>query len=105
MKLVYPVCFLLALCFVMAPGPCTGSPSSEAAVSTLPSDEANSMAIAMESSEPSGGETPSESLPPAGPSPSADREDEPVQTFMTEVPPSPPNPKNPRQPSLTRWNP
>ena len=84
MKLVYPVCFLLALCLVMAPGPCTGSPSSEAAVSTLPSDEANSMAIAMESSEPSGGEMPSESLPPAGPSPSADRKDEPVQTFMTE---------------------
>jgi phospholipid-binding lipoprotein MlaA len=84
MKLVYPVCFLLALCLVMAPGPCTGSPSSEAAVSTLPSDEANSMAIAMESSEPSEEETPSESLPPAGPSPSADRKDEPVQTFMTE---------------------
>jgi phospholipid-binding lipoprotein MlaA len=42
------------------------------------------MAIAMESSEPSGGEMPSESLPPAGPSPSADRKDEPVQTFMTE---------------------
>jgi len=92
MKIVCWVCFLSALCFIIAPGPCAGS---EAAVSTLLSDEANSMAIAMESSEPSGGETPSESLPPAGPSPSADREDEPVQTFMTEGHPQSSQPEEP----------
>ena len=72
-----------------------GSASSESAVSTLPSDEASSMSIAMESSEPPGEETSSESLPPAGPSPSADREDEPVQTFMTEVPPQSSPPEEP----------
>ena len=95
MKLLCPVCFLLALCFVVAPGPCTGSPSSEAAVSTLPSDEANSMAIAMESSEPSGEETSSESLHTAEPSLSTGQEDESVQTPVTEVPPQSSQPEEP----------
>jgi phospholipid-binding lipoprotein MlaA len=95
MKIVCPVYFLLALCFVMVPCPCTGSPSSEAAVSTLPSDEANSMAIAMESSEPTGGGTSSESLHPAEPSPSTSREDEPAQTSVTEVAPQSSQPEEP----------
>jgi len=95
MKIVCPVYFLLALCLTTVPGPCTGSLSSEAAVSTLASDEANSMAIAMESSEPSGRETSSESLPPAGPSLSTGQEDESVQTSVTEVPPQSSQPEEP----------
>jgi phospholipid-binding lipoprotein MlaA len=95
MKIVCWVCFLSALCFVMAPGPCIGSASSEASVSTSLPEEANPTAIAVESSEPSGGETSSESLPPAEPSLSTGQEDESVQTSVTEVPPQSSQPEEP----------
>jgi phospholipid-binding lipoprotein MlaA len=85
MKVVFPVCFLLALCLVMAPGPCTASPSTEASVSISPSDKANPTAIATESPEPLSEAESLESFDPVEPSFSNDREDEPIQTSDTDM--------------------
>lgn len=79
----------------MAPGLCIGSASSEASVSTSLPEEANPTAIAVESSEPSGGETSSESLPLAEPSLSTGQEDESAQTSVTEVSPQSSQPEEP----------
>ena len=79
----------------MAPGLCIGSASSEASVSTSLPEEANPTAIAVESSEPSGGETSSESLPLAEPSLSTGQEDESAQTSVTEVSPQSSEPEEP----------
>jgi phospholipid-binding lipoprotein MlaA len=95
MKVVCPVYFLLALWLVMIPGPCTGSPSSEAAVSTSPSDEANFMAVAADSFEPSAGAEPVESSDPLQLAVSAGREDDPDQTLPTEVSPPSSQPEEP----------
>ncbi len=97
MKVVFPVCFILALCLVMAPGPCTASPSTEASVSISPSGETNPIAIAMGSPEPLSEAEPPGSLVPLELSASADREDGSDETFLTEVP----LPSQPEQPEGT----
>jgi len=87
MKAVGPVYFLLALWLVMVPGPCAGSPSSEAAVPASPSDDSRSAAIATESPEPPSETDPLKSSDPPEPAASVDQKD-PDETFLTEVPPS-----------------
>jgi phospholipid-binding lipoprotein MlaA len=87
MKVVGPVYFLLALWLVMVPGPCTGSPSSEAAVPASPPDDPRSTAIATESPEPPSQTDPLKSSGSPEPAPSVDQKD-PDETFLTEVPPS-----------------
>lgn len=89
MKILYWVYFLSALCLIMVPGPCAGSPSSEASVSISPSDEANPMAIAMEPPEPLSEAVPSESSYPVEPSFSANQEDEPIQITDENKPSEP----------------
>jgi phospholipid-binding lipoprotein MlaA len=95
MKVLCPVYFLLALWLVMVPGPCTGSPSSEAAVSASTSDEITSVVIDMDSFEPSVEAESLESFAPLGLAVSANREDELDHTFLTEVPPQSSQPEEP----------
>lgn len=85
MKVVCPIGVLLALWLVMVPGPCTGSPSSEASAAISSSDDASSTAIAAESSEPPGEIESSKSSDSPKPDVSVD-EKTPDETFLTEVP-------------------
>ena len=95
MKVVFSVCFVLALCLVMAPGPCNASPSTEASASISPLDEANPVAIAMGSPEPVSEAEPLRSFAPLDLAASADRDDGSDETFLTEVP----SPSRPEQPA------
>jgi len=97
MKAVFPVCLLLALCLVMAPGPCTAFLSTEASVSISTAGEPGPAAIAMGSPEPlseAEPQTPCDHFEVAA---SADREDGSDETFSTEVP----SPSQPEQPAGT----
>jgi len=96
MKVVFSVCFVLALCLVTAPGPCTASPSTEVSASITPSDETDPMVTAMRSPEPLGETEPLRSFVPLDLMASADREDGPDETFLTEVSP----PSQPEQPAV-----
>jgi len=78
-KSVCWICFFLALCLVMLPGPCIGSPPPEIPVSMLSSDEAAAMAIAMAPPEPFSEAKPSESFHP----------DEPTQITDENTPSNP----------------
>ena len=92
-KVLLPACFLLALCFVMAPGPCIASPSTGASAPISLPNEANPITIAMGSPEPS---SEAEPLKPFDPlTAPADREDGSDKTILTEVPP----PSQPEQPA------
>ncbi len=95
MKLVCRVCFLLAVCLVMVPSPCIGSPSSDTVVSNPASDEVHSMASDAESAKPSEGTEPLKSLDPLEPAVSPDPEDEAPQTFSTEAPSPSSQPEEP----------
>jgi len=95
MKVVCRVCLLLTLYLAMVSSPCSGSPSSDMAISNPASDEVNSVAIDPESPKPSEGTEPLKSFEPSEPAVPVDREDEPTQTFSTETPPSSPQPEEP----------
>jgi phospholipid-binding lipoprotein MlaA len=88
-KSVCWICFFLALCLVILPGPCTGSPPPEIPVSMLSPDEAAAMAIAMAPSEPSSEAKPLESFHPGKPFFSANQEDKPTQITDENTPSSP----------------
>ncbi len=89
MKILCRLCILSALCLILFPGPCAGSPPSEASVSISPSDEANPMAIAIEPLEPLSEAKPSESSYPVEPSFSTNQEDEPTQITDENKPSEP----------------
>ncbi len=88
MKVVCPVCLLLALCLVMVPGPCTGSPSSKTSVSTSSSEGADSTGITTESSEPPSETEALESYDFLGLAASVDQKD-PDEPLLEEVPAQP----------------
>lgn len=85
MKIVYRVSFVLALGLLVVPGLCMGSPESEA-VLPISSDDANSVIVAAESSEPPSKTQPSQSSDSPEGTASADHKDA-DDTFLTEVPP------------------
>ena len=79
MKRVCWICFFLALCLIMLPGPCTGSPPFEFSVSMPSSDEPATMAIAMKPPEPFGEVNPLESFRPSGSLFSANQKEDPTE--------------------------
>jgi len=85
MKVVFLASFLLALCFVMTPGPCIASPSTEASAPISLPNEANPNALAMGYPEPSSEAEPLKSLVPLELTASVDREEGSDETFLTEV--------------------
>jgi len=89
MKRVCWICFFLALCLIMLPGPCTGSPLPETPVSMSSSDEPGAMAIATEPPEPFRETNPLESFHPVEPFFSANQEDEPTQITDENTPSNP----------------